>query len=58
MQMRESAKSGVLDGFIMEYQTYINAADLKSQYVLPLLVIDTIVPCTVLETYPMIKKKY
>ncbi|NLP27609.1 MAG: VWA domain-containing protein [Clostridia bacterium] len=33
MQMRESAKSGVLDGFIMEYQTYINAADLKSQYV-------------------------
>lgn len=33
MQMRESAKSGVLDGFIMEYQTYIKAEDLKSQYV-------------------------
>jgi Ca-activated chloride channel family protein len=33
LQMRESAKSGVLDGFIMEYQTYINSPDLKSDYV-------------------------
>lgn len=33
LQMRESAESGVLDGFIMEYQTYTNAADLKSDYV-------------------------
>jgi Ca-activated chloride channel family protein len=32
LQMRESAKSGVLDGFIMEYQTYVNSADLKSGY--------------------------
>lgn len=33
MQMRESAQSGVLDGFILEYQTYINTPDLKTQYV-------------------------
>lgn len=33
LQMRESAKSGVLDGFIMEYQTYVNDPDLKSNYV-------------------------
>jgi len=33
LQMRESAKSGILDGFIMEYQTYTNASDLKSDYV-------------------------
>jgi Ca-activated chloride channel homolog len=33
LQMRESAESGVLDGFIMEYQTYNNATDLKSSYV-------------------------
>jgi Ca-activated chloride channel family protein len=33
LQMRESAKSGVLDGFIMEYQTYANSPDLKSQYI-------------------------
>jgi len=33
LQMRESARSGVLDGFIMEYQTYVNASELKSDYV-------------------------
>ncbi len=33
LQMRESAKSGVLDGFIMEYQTYVNSADLRSKYI-------------------------
>ncbi|MDO5558431.1 MAG: vWA domain-containing protein [Oscillospiraceae bacterium] len=33
LQMRESAKSGILDGFIMEYQTYVNSADLRSKYV-------------------------
>lgn len=33
IQMREAAKSGMLDGFVLEYQTYMNAADLKSGYV-------------------------
>lgn len=33
LQMRESAQSGVLDGFIMEYQTYFNSPDLKSDYI-------------------------
>ncbi|WP_373228898.1 VWA domain-containing protein [Cohnella sp.] len=33
LQMREAAKSGMLDGFVLEYQTYVNAADLKSGYV-------------------------
>ena len=33
LQMRESAKSGVLDGFIMEYQTYINSSDLRGKYI-------------------------
>ena len=33
IQMRTSAESGVLDGFIMEYQTYINSPELKSNYV-------------------------
>lgn len=33
LQMREAAKSGMLDGFVLEYQTYVNAADLKSSYV-------------------------
>jgi Ca-activated chloride channel family protein len=33
LQMRESAESGMLDGFIMEYQTYYNSPDLKSDYV-------------------------
>jgi Ca-activated chloride channel homolog len=30
LQMRESAKSGVLDGFILEYQTYMNTPDIRS----------------------------
>lgn len=33
LQMRESAESGKLDGFIMEYQTYINSPELKDSYV-------------------------
>lgn len=33
MQMRDAAESGSLDGFIMEYQTYVNSPDLKSGYV-------------------------
>jgi Ca-activated chloride channel homolog len=33
LQMRDSAKSGVLDGFIMEYQTYTNDPDLKDNYI-------------------------
>lgn len=33
LQMRESAKSGVLDGFMLEYQTYANSPDIKSDYV-------------------------
>jgi Ca-activated chloride channel family protein len=33
IQMREAAKSGALDGFVLEYQTYVNAADLKDSYV-------------------------
>lgn len=33
LQMRESAQSGVLDGFIMEYQNYYNTPDLESEYV-------------------------
>jgi len=33
MQMKESAKSGSLDGFVLEYQTYINSPDIKSAYV-------------------------
>ncbi len=33
IQMRDAAESGSLDGFIMEYQTYINSPDLKSAYV-------------------------
>jgi len=30
LQLREAAKSGVLDGFILEYQTYMNTPDIKS----------------------------
>ena len=30
LQMRDAAKSGVLDGFILEYQTYMNTPDIKS----------------------------
>ncbi|MNZ55323.1 von Willebrand factor type A domain protein [compost metagenome] len=33
IQMRDAAKSGMLDGFVLEYQTYVNASDLKSGYV-------------------------
>ena len=33
LQMREAAKSGMLDAFVLEYQTYVNAADLTSGYV-------------------------
>ena len=33
LQMRSSAESGMLDGFIMEYQTYINSPELKVDYV-------------------------
>ncbi|GLX70824.1 vWA domain-containing protein [Paenibacillus glycanilyticus] len=33
IQMRDAAKSGALDGFVLEYQTYVNAAELKSGYV-------------------------
>ncbi|MDG0871586.1 substrate-binding domain-containing protein [Paenibacillus thiaminolyticus] len=33
LQMREAAKSGVLDGFVLEYQVYANAPDLKGGYV-------------------------
>lgn len=29
LQMREAAKSGVLDGFVLEYQTYINTPDIR-----------------------------
>lgn len=32
LQMRDSAKSGVLDGFILEYQTFVNT-ELKDDYV-------------------------
>lgn len=28
LQMRESAKSGILDGFVLEYQTYMNTPDI------------------------------
>ncbi len=30
IQLRELAKSGALDGFILEYQTYVNAPDIRS----------------------------
>lgn len=33
LQMRDAAKSGMLDAFVLEYQTYMNTADLKSGYV-------------------------
>lgn len=33
IQMRDAAKSGMLDGFVLEYQTFMNAADLKNDYV-------------------------
>jgi len=33
MQMKESAKSGSLDGFVLEYQTFVNSPDIRSDYV-------------------------
>jgi Ca-activated chloride channel family protein len=33
IQMRDAAKSGALDGFVLEYQTYVNDPKLKSGYV-------------------------
>lgn len=33
IQMRDAAKSGMLDAFVLEYQSYVNAADMKSGYV-------------------------
>ncbi|WP_238649928.1 VWA domain-containing protein [Paenibacillus piscarius] len=33
LQMREAAKSGRLDAFVLEYQTFVNAKDLSSGYV-------------------------
>ncbi|MGE5328263.1 MAG: VWA domain-containing protein [Deltaproteobacteria bacterium] len=33
MQMRDSAKSGVLDGFILEYQTFVNTPELRNDYI-------------------------
>lgn len=33
LQMKESAKSGMLDGFVFEYQQFMNSPDLKNDYV-------------------------
>ncbi|MNO21621.1 von Willebrand factor type A domain protein [compost metagenome] len=33
LQIRDAAKTGALDAFVLEYQTYVNAPDLKSGYV-------------------------
>lgn len=33
LQMREAAKTGMLDAFVLEYQTFVNTADLKTGYV-------------------------
>jgi len=33
MQMKESAMSGSLDGFVLEYQTFVNSPDIRSDYV-------------------------
>lgn len=33
LQLRNSVESGILDGFIMEYQTYINSPELKTDYI-------------------------
>lgn len=32
LQMRDAAETGTLDGFVMEYQTYINDSDLTRKY--------------------------
>ena len=33
MQMKESAKSGSLDGFVLEYQTFVNSPDIRTDYI-------------------------
>lgn len=33
LQMRESAASGVLDGFVLEYQTFVNTPEINANYV-------------------------
>lgn len=33
LQMRDAAKTGMLDGFVLEYQIFVNTADLKTGYV-------------------------
>ena len=33
LQMKESAQSGATDGFLLEYQTFVNSKDLQSSYV-------------------------
>jgi Ca-activated chloride channel family protein len=33
LQMTESAKSGILDGFIFEYQQFMNSPDIKGDYI-------------------------
>ncbi|HIW34470.1 MAG TPA: VWA domain-containing protein, partial [Candidatus Paenibacillus intestinavium] len=33
IQMREAAKTGMLDAFVLEYQTFVNTTDLKTGYV-------------------------
>lgn len=33
LQMRDAAKTGMLDAFVLEYQTFVNAPDLKGSYV-------------------------
>ena len=33
LQMKEAAKNGSLDGFLLEYQTFVNSKDLNSSYV-------------------------
>jgi Ca-activated chloride channel family protein len=33
LQMRDAAKTGMLDAFVLEYQTYVNAPELKNGYV-------------------------
>ncbi|MBQ3408814.1 MAG: VWA domain-containing protein [Clostridia bacterium] len=33
LQMKESAQAGSLDGFLLEYQTFVNSPDLTSSYV-------------------------
>jgi len=35
LQMRESARSGILEGFILEYQTYVNTPDIRSYEFIP-----------------------